>query len=164
MSGEHVWRWDDLSLDAPKADETRQTGCMSLRQKIVIGLVLLAAVAAFVAAGMAGGTDTRDILVDGNPALEGFVPRRGAEVLQQNNVELLVAPGWRARINLINDLPIPDDQQFFNESLGRATYTPGEGKVITQLKGDENCVQAEYWEASVGRSESQIIGWCFTVS
>ncbi len=137
---------------------------MSLRQKVVIGFVLLLAVGAFVAAGLAGGTDTRDILIDGNPALEGFVPRRGTEVLQQNNVELLVAPGYRARITIINDIPIPDSQQFFSESLRRATYTPGIGRVVERLSPDRNCVQAEYWNIAVGEAESEIIGWCFTVA
>lgn len=137
---------------------------MSFRQKLIVGLVLLMALGAFVAAFMNGGTDTTDILIEGNPALEGFEPRRGTEVLQQNDVELLVAPGYRARITLVNDIPIPDSEQFFSESLNRATFTPAEGKVVERLQPDQNCVQAEYWEIAVGEAESELIGWCFTVS
>lgn len=137
---------------------------MKLRQKLVIGVVLLLAVGAFVAAGLGGGTDTRDIFIEGNPALEGFEPRRGTEVLQQNDVELLVAPGYKARITLVNDIPIPASEQFFSESLHKASFTPGIGKVVERLQPDNNCVQAEYWEIAVGEADSELIGWCFTVS
>ncbi len=135
---------------------------MSIRQKLIIGLALAAAVGAFVVAGMSGGTDTFDNVIANNPALEGFVPRRGTEVLQQNDVALLVAPGYRARITEINDIAIPESQQFFSESLRSATFTPGIGKVIEKLQPDQNCAQAEYWNVAAGESESQLIGWCFT--
>jgi hypothetical protein len=137
---------------------------MSLREKVVIGLVLLFGVGAFALAGLTGGEDRSDILIRGNAALEGFVPFRGEEVQQQHDVALLLAPGWRGEIITINDTPIPFDEQMWSEALNSVTFTPGIGKVLERLKPDSNKVLVEYWNIAAGRADSQRIGWEFSAS
>lgn len=137
---------------------------MTLRQKLVVATGLILGLGIFSLAFVFGGDDTSDILIDGNPALEAFIPARGDQVELQDDVGLDVAEGWEARIISINGTPIPKSQQIFNPSFSIVTFAPGEGKALAQLQPGTNEVVARYWQIVFGESDARDVNWIFTAT
>ena len=135
---------------------------MSLKEKLIIGAALILAFGAFVIASINTGTDTTDLSVSGNEAIDELTPRRNAEALAQQDVIFDLAPGFSGRIVSINDSPIPAEQLITNSAQGLITFRPGDDAVLERLEGPEVCVLAEYWPVSKP-DETRPFSWCFEV-
>lgn len=124
-----------------------------------------------------GGTE--NVVVSQNPAIESLTPADGAEVLRQSEVGIDLVSGYEAELiingvfippgelNIFRDIDNPEisaeQAGTFDSTLNRFVYQPLEGRVIPELKGDENCATANFWPLS-DPSARQSVSWCFTVA
>jgi hypothetical protein len=131
-------------------------------RRVVIGLLLLAAVGAFYLAGRNGNTDPP--VADTSGAVEEFFPQPNSpSVLRQAEVGLDLADGWTGELT-IDGVFIPEDQIRRNEPLNQLYFMPGEGKEIEQLDG-RVLVVANIWKFADGetRDQARQVSWSFTV-
>jgi hypothetical protein len=135
----------------------------SVKHRLLIGLALLCALGAFVAAGRNGNTDPVPILTES--AVEDVIPDNGSpSVLRQAEIGIDLAPGWTGELT-INGIPIPDDQIRRNDPLNQLFFTPGEGKDIERLDAGVVVVQASIWRPVDGetRDDARQVSWSFKV-
>ena len=118
---------------------------------------VLAAIAVIIDRGNPGSADLP-------VAIQEVSPVAGSNVLSQTEVSVDLAVGYTAELE-INGIVIPEDELFRVEALNQLTYRPREGRVIDQLRADQNCVRVQYWLISEGRSEADPrFDWCFDAS
>ncbi|MEA3018529.1 MAG: hypothetical protein QOI47_53 [Actinomycetota bacterium] len=135
---------------------------MTLR-RLVITLALVAAAAAFYAAGRNGNTDQKPLV--SNTAVEQLIPADGSpNVLRQAEIGIDLAPGWTGSL-AINGHAIPDDQLRRNDPLGQLFFSPGQGKEIEQLPAGEVIVVASVWRPVDGETaaDARQVVWRFRV-
>ncbi len=111
------------------------------------------------------------VVIDrGNPsssdlpvAIQSISPVAGSNVLSQTDVTVDLAIGYTAILE-INGFEIPEDQLFRIEALNQLSYRPDEGKIVPQLRADQNCVRITYWLIAQGPTDSNLYDWCFDAS
>ena len=84
-------------------------------------------------------------------------------MLSQSDVFVDLAVGYTAELE-INGFQIPEEQLFRVEALNQLTYQPGVGKIVPQLRADQNCVRVVYWLIAQGPTDSAMFDWCFDAS
>ncbi|HVM53220.1 MAG TPA: hypothetical protein VM262_08495 [Acidimicrobiales bacterium] len=134
-----------------------------MARRVVIGLLLLAAVGAFWAAGIHGTTEQQPILTQG--AVEAFIPAPNSpSVVRQAEIGIDLAEGWTGEL-VINGIPIPDDQLRRNDPLNQLFFTPGEGREIERLDAGQVTVVARIWRPVDGetREQAREVSWSFAV-
>jgi hypothetical protein len=135
------------------------TSPYSTRFKVVAVIVLALAIAAFVAAYLATSDEGDDQLgtsgAIGNDIVEQRIPAPNSQVPQQQTVGIDLLSGW--------DVEIPMDQLKLTPELAKIEFTPGDGKVVEEMRAGLNCVTAIVWPISEGRDAARQIPWCFTV-
>src|SRR5262245_48470617 len=138
----------------------------STRFKLVAIFVLALAIAAFVAAYFATSDEGDDQLgtsaAIGNDIVEQRIPAPNSQVPQQSTVGVDLVSGWEGTL-VLNDVEIPADQLKLTPELARIEFTPGDGKVVEQLRAGLNCVTAVVWPIAESRDTARQIPWCFTV-
>jgi len=123
----------------------------------------------FVIAGLIGRGTTDDISVSRNSAIDGLIPNRGDEVLQQASVGIDLAPEYRLLSLVISPNPSCSGGveviDFTNqlEGLNRYVYVPDAGKPVDALSADDNCAIATF-EETARPGSTQSIDWQFTVN
>jgi hypothetical protein len=128
-------------------------------KRIVLPLLVLVAIGAIVAAVRISGGD-QGAEVQGITAL---VPVAGAQILQQDRVGVILAPGWDASLS-VDGTAIPTEQLDKDLDLGEVLFRPGAGKVIEALAPDRNCVTARVWRRALGPEAATPRTWCFRAS
>jgi hypothetical protein len=150
---------------APQMART-STSPYSTRFKVVAVVVLALAIAAFVAAYLTTSDEGDDELgtsgAVGSDIVEQRIPAPDSQVPQQQTVGIDLVSGWRGTLEL-NDVEIPMDQLKLTPELAKIEFTPGDGKVVEELRAGLNCVTAIVWPISEGRDAGRQIPWCFTV-
>jgi hypothetical protein len=142
-------------------------------------MVILGIVGLVVALALTTRASPEDLAVTGNPAIEGLLPERNAEVLRQTEIGIDLAPGYAAEL-VIDGVAIPEDEMnilrdvenpnasssargSFGTTLNRFTFQPLEGRAIEELLGDRHCVIAYFWPLSDPKAR-QAERWCFFAS
>lgn len=141
---------------------------MGRKQYLVFAALLLAGVGMFVGAGLIGRSDPPDAALR-IPGVEGLIPERGDEVLQQQRLGIDLEPGYVVRSFTVS----PDARclepvelvDFMNPTggLNLYVYQPGEGLPVRALSPDDNCVKALI-ENIQRPGELHEVEWAFTVS
>jgi hypothetical protein len=131
------------------------------RYRLLIGLLLVGAAVALVAAVRA--TDTGD--GDSPPAsdvVERFVPQPDDEVLRQAELGVDLTAGYDGTI-FVNGLEIPADEQRRVPEQNQVFFTPAEGKAVERLVAGRNCATALVWRSVDGRgtARDRTFTWCF---
>jgi hypothetical protein len=132
-------------------------------RRLVIGLLLIGAVAAFYAAGVNGNTDPAPDITES--AVEALIPENGSpSVLRQAEIGIDLAAGWTGDLT-INGVPIPDDQLRRVDPLNQVLFTPGEDKEIERLNAGRVLVVANIWRPVDGetRADARTVAWSFSV-
>lgn len=132
-------------------------------RRVLIGLLVLAAVGAFWAAGIHGTTDPEPVLTQG--AVEQFIPANGSPAVpRQQEIGVDLATGWTGEL-IINGTPIPDDQIRRNDPLNQLFFTPGEDQEIERLGAGRVTVTARIWRPVDGetRDDARTVTWTFSV-
>ena len=132
-------------------------------RRVLLGAAALFGAGAVLLALLLADTDSADVSVTGNAAVDELIPPRGAEVLSQETVGIDLALGYDARL-AINGVDIPAEQMRHLPNLNRFTFRPDQGKVIERLRAEQNCVQVTYWRQEVGPADADTISWCFAAS
>jgi hypothetical protein len=150
---------------APQMPAT-STSPYSTRFKIIAIIVLALAIGAFVAAYLATSDEGDDELgtsgAIGNDIVEQRIPAPNSQVPQQSTIGIDLLSGWEGTLKL-NDVEIPMDQLKLTPELAKIEFTPGDGKVVDELRAGLNCVTAIVWPIPEGRDAAREIPWCFTV-
>ena len=107
--------------------------------------------------------DNSDLIVTSNPAIIELIPGRGDEVLPQNTVGTILAPGWTGSFLTIGNAKIPLDQQRIEPALNSVMFRPGKNKIFERLPSQKVCASVEYWEVQTP-DRTSTISWCFRVS
>lgn len=97
------------------------------------------------------------------PAIQAVAPEAGSNVLSQTDVLVDLAVGYTAEIE-INGFLIPEDQLFRVAGLNSLSYEPRPGKIVPNLRPDQNCVTVNYWLIAQGAETAQDYTWCFDAS
>jgi len=132
-------------------------------RRVVIGLLLLAAVGAFYAAGRNGNTDPE--FADATGAVQQLIPAPNSPaVLRQAEIGIDLADGWTGELT-INGVFIPDDQLRRVDPLNQILFTPGEGREIERLQAGRVTVIANVWRPIDGetREDGRPVSWSFSV-
>lgn len=138
------------------------------RQRLILTLLFTAGIALFVAAGLVGNDDTPDTALS-TPGVEGLIPGRGDEVLQQQRVGIDLEPGFRlVGLTISPDARCQSPVDVFGsvrrvEGLEQWFYQPAEGLPVEALAPDQNCVKARI-EQIARPGEIDEVEWVFTVS
>lgn len=131
-------------------------------RRVVTGVLVLAALSAFVFAFTIGPGNT-DIAVTGD-VVERLVPAQGSQALRQTEVGIDLAPEWTA-VLIVNGTEIPEDQLRRVDAQNQVFFTPGPGKEIEQLGAGAVAVVALVWRPVAGesRADADTVRWTFQV-
>ncbi len=133
------------------------------RRKLVVGVVLVAALSAFVYAFSLGRGTTDEVATTG--AVEQLVPPQGAQVLRQSEIGIDLAPEWTGVLQ-INGIEIPEDQLRRVPAQNQVFFTPGPGHEIEELPPGRVDVTALIWRpvADETREDADTVRWTFQVA
>lgn len=141
---------------------------MQRKQQLIFAAMIVAGIGFFVAAGLIGRSDPPDAALR-IPGVEALIPERGDEVLQQQRVALDLEPGYVVRSFTISadarcSTPIEVvDFTEITDGLNIYGYQPDEGKPVSQLAPDTNCVKVVF-EDIQRPGELLDVEWTFTVN
>jgi len=131
---------------------------------MLIPALIVASVVGLVLTALDADTDSVDISVTSNEALDALVPSRGAEILSQDVVGVDLAVGWDASLR-VNGIVIPTNQLTHEPARNRVFFRPGEGQALVALAESTNCVEAIVWRITEGPERARDpIRWCFEVT
>ena len=141
---------------------------MGRKQQFVFTAMIVVGIGFFIAAGVIGRSNPPDAALR-IPGVEELIPQRGDEVLQQQQVGIDLEPGFVVRSFTIS----PDarctqpveviDHVRPTDGVNLYVYQPDEGKPITQLAPDANCVRVLI-ENIQRPGDLHEVEWAFTVS
>lgn len=140
----------------------QHTGAVPNLRKLAFPALVLLGLGFFALAGVFGRTS--DGSVDAEEGLEAVQPVNRAEA-QARQVAVMadLAPGYVGVLTL-NDVSIPEDQLEPDDGNNRIIFRPGDGKVVTELNGRENCASVSYWRVELSPSTAgPPYRWCFNV-
>lgn len=109
-----------------------------------------------------GGDDP--VLRGGDQAIvENLIPRRNAQVPQQDSVGIDLAAGYDAAL-IVNGVEIPRDELTLTPQIGLVEFRPTPDTAVDSLETGRNCVTAVVWKLSDGRGvNDRTVPWCFEV-
>ncbi len=161
---------DEVSAtDAPAGPATTSSPAAAptppptpLAQRLAIAGLLLVGLVGLVVTGVLATTGNDSTSSAAPDSVDRLVPASGAEVLTQATVGIDVAAGYDAYL-IINGVEIRSAADGLSKDLGtgRVEFTPGEGKPVTALQPEQNCVVAIVWKQSEGPDRSEPVSWCF---
>jgi hypothetical protein len=138
------------------------------KQRLIFAALILAGIAMITAAGLIGRTNPPDQALR-TPGVEGLIPARGSEVLQQQRIGIDLEPGFVVRSFTISDdarctRPVEViDFVTLTEGLQQYFYQPDPGKPVEALAPDDNCVKIRI-EDLQRPGEFNTVEWAFTVN
>ena len=141
---------------------------MGQRQKLVFGALIVAGLALFVMAGLIGNDNSPDEALR-TPGVEGLIPGRGDEVLQQQRVGIDLEPGFRlVSLTISPDARCASPVEVISDvqrvdGLVQYFFQPADGKILRALAPDQNCVIATIEDITRPGLFTEI-QWVFTVN
>jgi len=159
---------DDTLIEpdpAPAAPPRRSRELPDWLRRLVMGVLLLGAVAGLVFTVKAATTGN-DATSSSKPAfVDRLIPESGSEVLRQSGVGIDVAAGYDAYL-IVNGTEIRSAEDGLVKDLGTGLiqFTPGPGKPVEALNPEKNCALALVWKQAEGEKSAQPVSWCFNAS
>lgn len=148
--------------DHPAADATPpvtggQTWAVPRVVKFILlpGLLVVIVVAIVAAIRISADRPETEI-----PGVVSLVPGPGEQVLLQSPIGVVLAPAYDATLS-VNGVAIPEGQINAPLNPGEVIFQPGQGKVITELLPNVNCMQAQVWRRELGPQTATTREWCF---
>ncbi|MDG2028079.1 MAG: hypothetical protein P8J50_13310 [Acidimicrobiales bacterium] len=141
---------------------------MGRKQQLIFTALLVAGVGMFIIAGLIGRTNPPDEATRIR-GVEAIDPERFDEVLQQNRVAIDLEPGFVVRSFTVSpdagcSAPVEVvDFTRITDGLNIWVYQPDEGKPISQLAPDDNCVRVVI-EDIQRPGDTAEVEWTFTVN
>lgn len=130
-------------------------------RRVLIGAVVVVALAGFVFAFTIGGDQGAEPVRSGSP-VERFIPTDGSPAtVRQAEIGVDLAIGFTA-VLLVDGVEIPDDQLRRNDPEAQLFFMPGEGKIIEALAPGPHTAAALVWRlGSETREDAQAYSWSF---
>ena len=141
---------------------------MLRKQQIIFGLLFASGIALIALAAIVNSGDQPDTALS-VPGVEGLIPERGDEVLQQQRVGIDLEPEYRlVEMTISADArctrPVVVTEHVRRvEGLQQFIYQPSSGLPVEALAPDQNCVNVTIEKISVPGRFSDI-EWVFTVN
>lgn len=141
---------------------------MFRKQQLVFGFLIAIGIGLIVTAALINNDDEPDLALS-IPGVEGLIPQRNDEVLQQQRVGIDLEPEYRLvemTISADGGCTRPVDVTAHVrrvEGLQQFVYQPAAGLPVEALAPDENCVVATIEKISLPGQFAEV-EWVFTVS
>lgn len=138
----------------------------SLRYRVLVTLaVATAAIALVLGIRHTKTEDAAPVIVNGRPdVVEHLIPEQNAEILQQSEIGIDLAPGYEG-ILVLDGTTIPTGELRIVREQNQVFFAPGPGRVFTALPSGQNCVTAVVWQSAQGRGPGDLsFRWCFDVT
>ena len=131
-------------------------------RRALLTVLILSALAGLFFVGRFAQTGTESTAAALPDSVERVAPPSGSEVLRQASVEIIVAPGHDAVLQ-INGVRIETAEDGLIKDLGSGLirYQPAPGLPIESLESGSNTVVAEVWDQTQGRGSAQTVVWSF---
>lgn len=132
-------------------------------RRVFILLVVVACLVAVKVAFDRTVTGEEDVAHTGRQGgvVEELTPANGSHAMRQVQIVMDLTADYDGSLE-VNGVAIPDGQLLRRPELNQVSFTPGPGKVIEQLPGGRNCVEAEVWRvAQPDQKLTPPIQWCF---
>jgi hypothetical protein len=139
---------------------TEPKGFLSLRARIVMGVLLALGVGGFVYAfaGLAPPSEQKP----GDSAVHVVYPKPGDRVLRQDTLYIELDPDYTGRIELVDGVDVRQSVEFI-DGLNRYSYTPDKDSPTGILKPGRRCATAYFWPRGEPESTGRSYDWCFSV-
>ena len=135
---------------------------MSLLQRSIAGLLLIAAIVALVVVFTGDGGDRQPVDRFAAPVVR-VVPQPDELVLRQARVGIVLEQGFDAELS-IDGTPIPKDQLIVNDALGEYFYQPLPTLEIEAFAEGRHCITATITNRVHPERNPAPARWCFRVS
>lgn len=135
---------------------------MTLLQKSIAGLLLIAATVALVVVFTSDDGGPEEVTRFPSPVVR-VVPAPGALAVRQDRVGIVLEQGYRAELS-IGGRPIPIDQMTVNEPLGEYFYQPQPGREIEAFAAGRHCITATIVNRIRPGDDPPPARWCFRVA
>jgi hypothetical protein len=139
----------------------------SLRYRVLVVVAIVLAAGALYGAVHFTDTHAADpVTVNGHPnVVEQVIPVNGSSELRQSEFGIDLAPGYDGAL-VVNGTEIPRNELRLVPAQNQIFFTPGPGKIISELPAGKTCVVAIVWRSADGRgtSQDQSFRWCFGVT
>ncbi len=138
----------------------------NLRYRIIVTLaVVVAAIALITGIRHTQSEDASPVIVNGRPdVVEHLIPAQNAEILQQSEIGIDLAPGYEG-ILVLNETTIPQDELRLVPEQNQVYFSPGPGRIFRALPSGQNCATAIVWQSAHGRGPGDLsFRWCFDVT
>ncbi|MEM7141466.1 MAG: hypothetical protein AAF548_10585 [Actinomycetota bacterium] len=141
---------------------------MGKKQRLIFTGMIVAGIGFFVAAGLIGRSDPPDTATRIR-GVESIEPERFDEVLQQSRIAIDLEPGFVVRSFQISPdagCSSPVEVVDFvrpTDGVNLWVYQPDEGKPVSQLAPDDNCVRVII-EDIQRPGETAEVEWTFTAN
>ena len=138
----------------------------SLRYRIIVTVAVAAAAIALITGIRHTKTeDTTPVIVNGRPdVVEHLIPAQDAEVLQQSEIGIDLAPGYEGLL-VLDGVTIPTEELRIVPEQNQVFFAPGPGRTFAALPSGQNCVTAVVWQSARGRGPTDLsFRWCFDVT
>ena len=132
-------------------------------RRVIIGAVIVLALACFVVAGLVADTDSAGQTAVSGDVVERLIPSEDFAVLQQNPVGVDLAAGWGVTAITVNGVSVPENEWDVTPELGLYQVIPTDGQTLERLLPQENCVQVVAFEL-LDPTSTETIDWCFTAT
>ncbi len=96
-------------------------------------------------------------------AVRTVSPEPASLQLRQTEIFVELQPAYRGTL-AVNGTTIPDDQLDVIVGLNRYSFTPGEGREISELPPGRTCAVVTYELVTDVNAEPGSYRWCFNVS
>lgn len=138
---------------------------MSTRQRIVISLLLAAAVVGLVVA-FQSSQEPEDVVIQRDSRVLAVFPKEGGTILRQDTIYAEITFPYTGVLHVDGvEIPDPQLQRIQVGSATRISYTPGPTSVTGYLRpGDQHTVELEFWNPERGRDTSVRYPWKFGVN
>jgi len=135
---------------------------MTLRARIVISVLLAAAIAGLVLSFSLFKEDTSTPTVR-DAAITSFEPPTGAHVLRQALIAYELDHIYTG-VLFVDGMEIPPEELEPTALTNQIGYTPSKEKITGVLKAGQHTATAEFWPRDKTRSDSRSFTWSFFVT
>jgi len=135
---------------------------MTLRARIVISVLLVAAIAGLVLSFSLFKEDTSTPTVH-DTAITSFEPPTGSHVLRQGLIAYQLDPIYTG-VLFVDGMEIPPEELEPTALTNQIGYAPAKDKVTGVLKPGKHTATAEFWLRSKSRDSSRSFSWSFFVT
>jgi len=130
-------------------------------RRVILSLLVLAAIGGFVFALNSSDTETEPVFTDS--AVREVFPAANTIELRQSRIGVELDVAYTA-VLFVDGTEIPEDQLEREPALGQTFYTPGPEKETGEMRPGRHCATALLWRFDSTREKGRRYSWCFNLN